>query len=99
MNFCIELIRGRSGKCRLCWILVYNVTKDVVKHISYCAPIPLPVHVLIQVASQLFPMTFSHPFDLYFNPIPIRLDVLCMHTGSNIHKLNGVVHCTVRRYI
>ena len=69
-------------------------TKDVVKHISYCAPIPLPVHVLIQVASQLFPMTSSHPFDLYFNPIPIRLDVLCMHTGSNIHKLNGVVHCT-----
>ena len=58
-------------------ILVCNVSNDVVKQLSGCTSIPLPVHIFIQVAGQLLLMTPPHPFNLNF--YSVLLCFVCAH--------------------
>ena len=60
-----------------------------------CASIPLSLHVLIKIASQLFVMTPPHTLYLYFYSIPIGLYILSVDTSDGIHKFNGVIDSAV----
>ena len=80
-------------------MLSTKVTASTMRITSYtgycCASIPLSIHVLIKVASQLFLMTPPRILYLCFYFIPIALYILSVGTSDGIHKFNGVIDSAV----
>ena len=56
-----------------------------------------PPHKFIQIGRQHLFMNPLHPLKLGFNPVPVRLYILCVRSCGGIYKGNGVVHCGVLR--
>ena len=71
-------------------ILGRNIAHYGVKTLSCSSAIPLPVHVLIEVAWQLVLMASTHSFELNLHSVPVRLSVLYVYS-SRSYKLDGVV--------
>ena len=68
-------------------VLCGNVTHDVEECSLPLVAITLPPHKFIQITGKLVNMASLHALHLPFNPIPVRLHMLCMRSiGSD--KLN-----------
>ena len=70
---------------------------NIIEQFPSCASIPLSIHVLNKVASQLFLMMPSHALYLYLYIIPIYIGlyILSVGTSDGIHKFNGIIDSAV----
>ena len=47
---------------------------------------------LIEIGHKHLLMNPLHPFELCFNPVPIRFDTLNLYTSALVHEVYGMVH-------